>query len=188
MGWLTNPKRATYNHIYNKTTIGIDKLLKTNNAKQIKKETLNKIYIADLMISAINENLTSVTTSDYRGIKKYIKEKDYELTSIIYDKIFEKLKMNEEYVNAIDILICAMYLRIYTMLPSDGMLLDVDYYERHLSRLRKYIKKIPKNIRNEVWSIENIDNMVRTGLNKYLFSLKDVEKTDKFIECLKKYL
>jgi len=29
-GLLTNPKRATYNRIYNKTTISVDKLLKTN--------------------------------------------------------------------------------------------------------------------------------------------------------------
>lgn len=188
MGWLANPKRAAYNHIYHKTTVGIDKMLKNNSTHKIEKEIVNKSDMADLMINAINENLTSVTTADYRGLKKYIKEKDYELTSTIYDKIFEKLKINEEYGNAIDVLICAMYLRIYAMLPSDGMLFDVDYYERHLSRLRKYIKRIPKNIRNEVWNTENIDNLVRKGLNKYLTPLNNKEKTDKFIECLKKYL
>lgn len=188
MGWITNPKRAAYNHIYNKTTVGIDKILKTNNIQKAKKEIINKIDTADFMINAINENLTSVTTSDYRGLKKYIKEKDYELTSTIYDKIFDRLKMNEKYSNAIDVLICTMYLRIYTMLPSDGMLFDVDYYERHLSRLRKYIKRIPKDIRNEVWNIGNIDNVVHEALNRYLDPLNNTEKTDKFIECLKKYL
>lgn len=140
------------------------------------------------MINAINVNLASITTGDYRGLKKHIEEKDYELASTIYDRIFEKLKMNEEYNNSIDILICAMYLRIYIMLPSDGMLFDVDYYERHLSRLRKYIKKIPKDIRSKVWNVENIDNTVCEALNKYLEPLNDVEKTNKFIECLKKYL
>lgn len=188
MGWLTNPKKAAYNHIYNKTTISIDKLLKTNNVQKIKKETADKIDISDIMINAINSNLTSITKSEYRGLKKYIKEKDYELTSTIYDKIFEKLKINGEYINAIDILICAMYLRVYTMLPSNGILLGIDYYERHLSRLRKYIKKIPPNVRNEVWNIEDIGKKVRDGLNKYIYPLNDIEKTDKFIECLKKYL
>lgn len=188
MGWLTNPKRAAYNHIYNKTTVGIDKLLKNSTADQTKKEKNDKIDTATLIINSINKNLQSVTTADYKGLKKYIKEKDYELASTIYNKIFEKLKMNNEYSNAIDILICAMYLRIYTMLPSDGMLFDVDYYERHLSRLRKYIKKIPKDIRDRVWKAENIDNVVCEGLSKYLAPLNDTEKTKKFIECLKRYL
>ena len=188
MGWLANPKRAAYNHIYHKTTVSIDKVLKNSNPCRTQKEKNDKMDIATLMINSINKNLSLVTTADYRGLKKYIKEKDYELASTIYDKIFEKLKMNEEYENAIDILICAMYLRIYTMLPSDGMLFDVDYYEKHLSRLRKYIKRIPKDIRSIVWNVENINNVVYEALNKYLTSLNNTEKTDKFIECLKKYL
>lgn len=132
--------------------------------------------------------MTSITASDYRGLKKYIKEKDYELTSTIYYKIFEKLKISEEYADAIEVLICAMYLRIYSMLPSDGILFEVDYYERHLSKLRKYIKRIPKNIRNEIWNIKNIDKAVNEGINKYLAPLNTIDKTNKFIECLKKYL
>ncbi len=28
MGWLTNPKKALYNRVYNRTTIGVDDLLR----------------------------------------------------------------------------------------------------------------------------------------------------------------
>lgn len=145
--------------------------------------------IEDILEDRLNENLTTINKTYYRGLKTYIKDKDYELASTIYDKIFQKLKEDNNYVNAVEILLCAMYLRIYSMLPSDGILFNVDYYEKHLSRLRKYIKKIPKDIRNQIIDIDEFEQISFTALNKYLDNrILDIEKTNKFIECLKRYI
>jgi hypothetical protein len=34
MGWLTNPKKAAYNRVYNRTTFGIEDLLKSKEANK----------------------------------------------------------------------------------------------------------------------------------------------------------
>lgn len=185
---MTNPKRAAYNHIYNKTTISVDKLFSTKNDSRVT-NIVQEQKLEDILVVNLNEKLPTINKTYYRGLKTYIKEKDYELASTVYDKIFLKLKENADYINAIDVLICAMYLRIYSMLPSDGILFDVDYYEKHLSKLRKYIKKIPKDLRNEIINIDKIEEISIIALNKYFGdALLDAEKTSKFIECLKKYL
>lgn len=41
IGWITNPKKASYNHIYNKTTVSIDELEK-NESKVRNMNTSNK--------------------------------------------------------------------------------------------------------------------------------------------------
>lgn len=36
-GWLTNPKKAAYNRLYNRTSISIDRLLKTGKRRSRKR-------------------------------------------------------------------------------------------------------------------------------------------------------
>lgn len=168
--------------------MSIDKVLKSNytNKQTIKN---NQTKIEDILVLNLSGNLEDIDKSYYRGLKTYIKDGDYELASTVYDRIFEKLKKENQYKKAIEILICAMYLRIYSMLPSDGILYDMDYYEKHLSRLRKYIKKIPKEERAKVIDIKQVGILCSETLEEYLDNrILEKEKVDKFIECLKKYL
>lgn len=40
MGWVTNPKKAAYNKIYNKTTVGVGDILSSPHSSKSSKDTL----------------------------------------------------------------------------------------------------------------------------------------------------
>ena len=46
-GWITNPKKALYNHVYNRTTFGVDDILREGSKKG---GCLSIILICSLMV------------------------------------------------------------------------------------------------------------------------------------------
>lgn len=54
IGWINNPKKATYNHIYSKTTMGIDEIGKEDNqAEKQKQSAKNDDYIGIIIVLII---------------------------------------------------------------------------------------------------------------------------------------
>ncbi len=98
LGLFTNPKKAIYNRIYNKTTIGFDKLLKVPskpNNRQITSENMNDTYTPGIEISNTGNIIRSsskaltVTSKNFKELRKLVTE--------IYD---QRVELNKKLKSA----------------------------------------------------------------------------------------
>lgn len=86
VGWINNPKKASYNHIYNKTTVSADKIISETSSKNtIRQDEKNDYYIAVIflifffiIILIISSNSTEkeYTSSSYTQYNSYTDKKE----------------------------------------------------------------------------------------------------------------
>lgn len=80
MGWITSPKRASYNHIYNKTTIGIDKVMeqrenqKNNQSSSGIISTIIFIIIMIIIVAILFKNYIQFRKGYTRTVSEKITE------------------------------------------------------------------------------------------------------------------
>lgn len=73
MGYINNPKKALYNKVYNKTTIGVNTIVNSTNYKG-KKETTNIKINSNDSYTIINDNLVIIDNKEYsRGFINFLK-------------------------------------------------------------------------------------------------------------------
>ena len=83
-------------------------------------------------------------------------------------------------------------MRVYEILPSDGIIYNTDCYERHLKKYMKDLKDILK--KNDV-DIEIFDNRynfiteyIKEPIHKYLSNWYEFEKVNKFQQKVNQFL
>lgn len=136
-----------------------------SNYKKIRKENPN---------FSKNDSLWAI----YDDIKnRYLYKKDYIMAGIIYARMYEILFSEKHYEQSLIFLICCLYLKLYSMMPSDFMLCGVDYSEKHIKYFYKEIKKISKH-----YNFCLSETLIDYSLKKYLTLIYDCEKVD----CFKK--
>lgn len=87
----------------------------------------------------------------------YTKKKDYVMVGVVYDHMCDILEKQERYEQEVHFWVCCMYYKVYEMLPSDGIIGNVDYYESRMKSYCKSIKKImKKNNKNISKACKNI--------------------------------
>lgn len=123
----------------------------------------------------------------------YIRQKDYVMAGVVYDKMCDILEQQEKYEQEIHFLICCMYLKVYEMLPSDGIIGDTDYYTRHIQQhcknLKKIMKKCNKDINNFDIRYNFITNDIKRILEHYISKIfLDFKKVNKFQQKINKFL
>lgn len=106
---------------------------------------------------------------------KYITKKDYDMAYIMYKRMYEILYKENKYEQALYFIICYLYLRLYTIMPSDFMLFDVDYSQKHVDYFNKELKKI-----NKKYAFNLNEELIDFSLKKYLYTLYDFEKVSCF--------
>lgn len=112
----------------------------------------------------------------------YLKKKDYTMVSVVYNRMYEILKKEKKYNQALDFLLCCLYLRVY-----DNIL-----YERHLVKFIKELKSILKknNINIDIFDdrYNFIINQIKIAIKKYLLYLYDDEKINIFQQKINEFL
>lgn len=112
----------------------------------------------------------------------YLKKKDYIMASIVYNRMFEVLKKEKKYKQALEFLICCLYLRVY----------DNFLYERHLLKFVKELKNILKknNININIFEdrYDFIINQIKNPIKKYLPYIYNEEKMNIFQQKINQFL
>lgn len=123
----------------------------------------------------------------------YIKQKDYDMLGVVYNNMYDILKQQEKYEQQIHFLICCMFFKVYKMLPDDGIIGDIDYYERHMKNYCKTIKRLMKSCNKDIeeFKIENdfVTNDIKRILEHYVpKTLLQFDKINKFQQKINKFL
>lgn len=123
----------------------------------------------------------------------YIKQRDYVMVGVVYERMCDILDEQKRYEQETHFLICCMYFKVYEMLPSDGSIGDTDYYERHMKKHCKYIKKLMKNCNKDInnFDIKHnfITNEIQRILQHYIPTIfLDYEKLSKFQQKINEFL
>ena len=92
---------------------------------------------------------------------EYLNKKDYVMASVVYNNMYSLLYSEKRYEKALDFLICCLYMRVYEILPNDGIIYDTDCYKRHL---KKYMKDLRNTLKKNNIDIEIFDNR-----NKFIY-------------------
>lgn len=112
----------------------------------------------------------------------YLKKKDYIMASVVYNRMYEILKKEKKYNQALDFLLCCLYLRVY----------DNFLYERHLIKFMKELKSILRKNNINIDIFENrynfIVNQIKITIKKYLLYLYDDEKINIFQQKINEFL
>lgn len=112
----------------------------------------------------------------------YLNKKDYTMVSVVYNRMYEILKKEKKYNQALDFLLCCLYLRVY-----DNIL-----YERHLVKFIKELKSILKknNINIDIFDdrYNFIINQIKISIKKYLLYLYDDKKINIFQQKINEFL
>lgn len=123
----------------------------------------------------------------------YIRQKDYVMVGVVYDRMCDILEEQKRYEQEIHFLICCMYFKVYEMLPSDGIIGDTDYYERHMKKHCKRIRKLMKNCNKDIndFNIKHnfIINETQRILQHYINTIfLDYEKVNKFQQKINQFI
>ena len=126
-------------------------------------------------------------------ILEYLHKKDYVKVGVVYDCMCDILDEEEKYKQEIDFLVCSMYFKVYEMLPSDGIIGNIDYYE---SRIKKHCKTLKKTMKNCNQNIEDFNvrynfiiNEIKKILEHYIQNVfLDFEKISMFQQKINKFL
>lgn len=112
----------------------------------------------------------------------YIRKKDYVMASVVYNCMYELLKKEKKYDQALEFMICCLYLRVY----------DNYLYERHLKKFMKELKDILKKNDIDVNIYANrydfIINQIKIPIQKYLSYLYNEEKVNIFQQKINQFL
>lgn len=115
---------------------------------------------------------------------EYLNKKDYVMASVVYNNMYSLLYSEKRYEKALDFLICCLYMRVYEILPNDGIIYDTDCYKRHL---KKYMKDLRNTLKKNNIDIEIFDNRnkfisedVKVSIQTYLPHWCEFEKVNKF--------
>lgn len=112
----------------------------------------------------------------------YLKKKDYTMAGVVYNRMYEILKKEKKYNQALDFLLCCLYLKVY----------DNFLYERHLVKFMKELKDLLKkdNINIAIFDDKYnfIVNQIKISIKKYLFDLYDDEKINIFQQKINEFL
>lgn len=123
----------------------------------------------------------------------YIYQKDYDMVGIVYNWMCNILDEEEKYEQEIQFLICCMYFKSYTILPSDIILDGVDYYESRMKKHCKYIKKLMKKCNKDINDFNIRDNFITSDikivLEHYIPNVfLDFEKVNMFQRKINEFL
>lgn len=123
---------------------------------------------------------------------EYLNKKDYIMASVVYDNMHNLLYSEKRYEKALEFLVCCLYMRVYEILPSDGIICDTDCYERHL---KKYMKKLRDILQKNDMNIEIFDNRykfiteyIKVPIQMYLPHWYEFEKVNKFQQKINEFL
>ena len=112
----------------------------------------------------------------------YLKKKDYIMASVVYNRMYEILKKEKKYNQALEFLLCCLYLRVY----------DNFLYERHIIKFIKELKSILKknNINIDIFEdrYNFIVNQIKITIKKYLLYFYDNEKINIFQQKINEFL
>lgn len=112
----------------------------------------------------------------------YLRKKDYIMVSVVYNRMYEILKKEKRYNQALEFLLCCLYLRVY----------DNFLYERHIMKFIKELKSILKknNINIDIFEdrYNFIVNQIKNSIKKYLLYLYDDEKMNIFQQKINEFL
>ena len=112
----------------------------------------------------------------------YLNKKDYTMASVVYNRMYEILKKEKKYNQALDFLLCCLYLRVY----------DNFLYGRHLIKFMKELKSILKKNNINIDIFENKYNFIvkqtKNTIKKYLLYLYDDEKINIFQQKINEFL
>lgn len=112
----------------------------------------------------------------------YIRKKDYIMASVVYNYMYEILKKEKRYKEALDFFICCLYLRVY----------DNYLYERHLLKFMKALKKILNKNNIDITNFQHrykfIVEDIKTIIKKYLLFLYDDSKINIFQQKTNEFL
>lgn len=123
----------------------------------------------------------------------YIRQKDYVMVGVAYDHMCNILDKQERYEQEIQFLICCMYFKVYEMLPSEGIIGDIDYYESRIRKHCKHIKKLMKNCNKDIDDFKIKQNFIINEIDEilqhYISTIfLDFEKVNKFKQKINKFL
>lgn len=123
---------------------------------------------------------------------EYLNKKDYVMASVVYNNMYSLLYSEKRYEKALDFLICCLYMRVYEILPSDGIIYDTDCYKRHL---KKYMKDLRNTLKKNNINIEIFDNRnkfisedLKVSIQTYLPHWCEFEKVNKFQQKINEFL
>lgn len=123
---------------------------------------------------------------------EYLNKKDYIMASVVYSEMYNLLYSEKRYEKALEFLICCLYMRVYEILPSDGIVCYTDCYERHLTKYMKDLRNVLK--KNDI-DIEIFDNRykfiieyIKVPIQMYLPHWYDFEKVSKFQQKINQFL
>lgn len=112
----------------------------------------------------------------------YLKKKDYIMASVVYNRMYEILKKEKKYNQALDFLLCCLYLRVY----------DNFLYEKHLIKFMKELKSILRKNNINIDIVENrynfMVNQIKITIKKYLLYLYNDEKINIFQQKINEFL
>ena len=201
-GWIKNPKRAAYNYLYKRTTVGLEDLFKTSKSKNnTEKEIIEEKVDLNVVYEQIKEKLLNLVTPndiELKNLHKYVVDNDYVMISTLYYNVYKILLSQKKYTDAINILVCTMFMKVFEFLPDDFTaeskddLCGVNIYERHLSKHIKELKQLWKlnntNISDfsELYSFfESVPNIID---NNIPYFSENFYKKNMFSQKLNKYL
>ena len=123
---------------------------------------------------------------------EYLNKKDYVMASVVYDNMHNLLYKEKKYEKALDFLICCLYMRVYEILPSDGIICDTDCYERHLKKYMGGLRDVLKKNDMDIQIFDNrykfITEYIKTPIQSYLPYWYEFEKVNKFQEKINHFL
>ena len=108
---------------------------------------------------------------------EYMNKKDYVMVGVVYERMSEILEKEGKYEQAIQFLICCMYLKAYETLP---------HYETSLKKYCDYnLKKLLKKSNKDITDYWTRVNFITKDINKILKhyipqKLLDIDKISKF--------
>ncbi len=146
MGIITNPKKALYNKVYNKTSVSVDRLLKvpknnSNDAQSVTNPSNNKSYPVGIEVSNTGNIIRSsskaltVTSKNFEELRKQITD--------IYNKRVEIIKkLNSAKTKQF----------FLTFAHFGSYLVIVGFFYKRIAETRKAQQEIVKELENQVES------------------------------------
>lgn len=119
----------------------------------------------------------------------YIRQKDYDMVGVVYNCMCDILEEQGKCEQEIQYLVCCMYFKSYKILPSDGIIEAVDYYESRMKKYCKKIKRLNKDIGDFNTRYDFITEYIQRILKYYLPEcLLQPEKVNMFKQKVNYYL
>lgn len=115
---------------------------------------------------------------------EYLNKKDYVMVSIVYDDMYSLLNNEKRYKQALDYLICCLYMRVYEVLPREENVCGTDYYriqlKKYMKQLRNLLEKNKVNIIKFESRNDFITEYIQNAIKKHLSYWYEIEKVNKF--------